>query len=313
MTFEQLQYFQEVYRLQSFTKTADFFYVSRSSLSLTIKKLEKELNITLFKRFANYIEPTEAAHEFYKYAQKILDNYSMLKQSMISYSLPTTSSNLQTIRLTIPELLIPLYGDALLELLSRQYPNISFDLLLDIKDNNFTHDYLKYDISIFLIPEDEILNYQSTLDSSYILKPIYPLPSQVWMSANSALNKYDIVPLDIIVKSPICIFTTSINAFNLLESWKTMCHFLNDETLLYTNSPSNLVKNVTQHGYCSLDYHISKDRLFLSDIFAGQNVVCKKTSLVYYLTIVYNEKLCGNFYHTITDFFFQIYTNATTS
>lgn len=43
MTFEQLYYFTEVYRLKSITQAAENLYVSRQALSLAIKKLELKL------------------------------------------------------------------------------------------------------------------------------------------------------------------------------------------------------------------------------------------------------------------------------
>ena len=63
MTFEQLHYFTESYRQKSLGKAAANLYVSRQSLSTSIRKIEQELGVTLFVRSASGISPTPAGHE----------------------------------------------------------------------------------------------------------------------------------------------------------------------------------------------------------------------------------------------------------
>ena len=60
MTFEQLYYFAQTYRLKSITKAADNLYVSRQSVSKAIHKLENEFRLPLFVRHTDGVKPTLA-------------------------------------------------------------------------------------------------------------------------------------------------------------------------------------------------------------------------------------------------------------
>ncbi len=55
MEILQLRYFFESARNQSFAKTAEKYMVPLTSVSASIKRLEKELNCKLFDRHCNHI------------------------------------------------------------------------------------------------------------------------------------------------------------------------------------------------------------------------------------------------------------------
>ena len=59
MEILQLQYFFDSANTQSFSKTAEKYMVPLSSVSASIKRLEKELGCPLFNRFSNKIELNE--------------------------------------------------------------------------------------------------------------------------------------------------------------------------------------------------------------------------------------------------------------
>ena len=57
----QLEHFEAVYRLRSFTRAAHEQYLSQSALSRSIASLEEELGQLLFDRSTHSVEPTDAA------------------------------------------------------------------------------------------------------------------------------------------------------------------------------------------------------------------------------------------------------------
>jgi LysR family transcriptional regulator of abg operon len=57
----QLEHFEAVYRLRSFTRAAQEQYLSQSALSRSIQALEEELGQPLFDRSSHAVEPTDAA------------------------------------------------------------------------------------------------------------------------------------------------------------------------------------------------------------------------------------------------------------
>ena len=62
MEFLQLRYFYESAKSENLAKTAEKFMVPASSVSASIKRLEKELGVELFDRSANRIRLNEQGH-----------------------------------------------------------------------------------------------------------------------------------------------------------------------------------------------------------------------------------------------------------
>ena len=60
MELLQLRYFMDAAATQNFSETAKKFYVPPSAVSQSIKRLEKELDVTLFTRYANKIRLSES-------------------------------------------------------------------------------------------------------------------------------------------------------------------------------------------------------------------------------------------------------------
>ena len=66
MEFLQLKYFYESAKNQSFAKTAEKHMVPTTSVSASVKRLEKELGCPLFDRYANKIKLNREGERFLK-------------------------------------------------------------------------------------------------------------------------------------------------------------------------------------------------------------------------------------------------------
>ncbi|MGL5578702.1 MAG: LysR family transcriptional regulator, partial [Fusobacteriaceae bacterium] len=75
MNFEQLEYFITLVEEENFLEASEKLYISQSSLSKNIKKMELELDILLFDRSSRKAVLTEAGKEFYFESKKILASY----------------------------------------------------------------------------------------------------------------------------------------------------------------------------------------------------------------------------------------------
>ncbi|MGL5190701.1 MAG: LysR family transcriptional regulator, partial [Cetobacterium sp.] len=75
MNIEQLEYFITLVEEENFLEASEKLYISQSSLSKNIKKMELELDISLFDRSSRKATLTEAGKEFYLESKKILDSY----------------------------------------------------------------------------------------------------------------------------------------------------------------------------------------------------------------------------------------------
>jgi len=74
MTLTELKYIVAVAQYKHFGRAAKACFVSQPTLSLGIKKLESELELTIFERQArNELHITEQGASIIEQAQKILD------------------------------------------------------------------------------------------------------------------------------------------------------------------------------------------------------------------------------------------------
>ena len=73
MTIQQCRYVLEIAKSGSFNEAAKQLFIAQSSLSISIKMLEQELNIKIFERSSNGVYLTEDGSEFVRYATQIVD------------------------------------------------------------------------------------------------------------------------------------------------------------------------------------------------------------------------------------------------
>lgn len=74
MTIQQCKYVLAVARTGSFNEAAKQLFIAQSSLSVSIKSLEQELEIKIFERSGNGVYLTDEGAEFVKYATQICEN-----------------------------------------------------------------------------------------------------------------------------------------------------------------------------------------------------------------------------------------------
>lgn len=86
MEILQLKYFQNVARSENISHTAKEFYVPASSVSVAIKKLEKELGSELFDRSANSLKLNECGRIFSTALDKCERELKKAKARMLEYS-----------------------------------------------------------------------------------------------------------------------------------------------------------------------------------------------------------------------------------
>ena len=74
MTIQQCRYVLQIVKTGSFNEAAKQLFVAQSSLSVSVKALEQELNIKIFERSGSGVYLTEDGSEFVKYATQIIDS-----------------------------------------------------------------------------------------------------------------------------------------------------------------------------------------------------------------------------------------------
>ena len=79
MTLQQMRYVIEIAERGSMNEAAKNLFMSQPSLSASIKDLEDEINITVFRRSNKGIELTPEGSEFLGYVRQILDQYALME------------------------------------------------------------------------------------------------------------------------------------------------------------------------------------------------------------------------------------------
>ena len=85
MEISQLKAVLAIAKAHSFSRAAQELYLSQSTLSLQVAKLEKELGVSLFYRTTRTVHLTEAGEEFIRDAEDILRSMRLLSQNMAAY------------------------------------------------------------------------------------------------------------------------------------------------------------------------------------------------------------------------------------
>ncbi|MCI8889075.1 MAG: LysR family transcriptional regulator [Hungatella sp.] len=86
MTLQQLRYLISICETGSMLAAAEAMYVSQSTLSCSLKKLEKELSVILFNRTSKGLELTEAGLILKKHAEIILGDVKEAEQELHDFA-----------------------------------------------------------------------------------------------------------------------------------------------------------------------------------------------------------------------------------
>lgn len=130
ITIEQIQYFLAIKEFNGFSPAANELCISQSSLSKQIKALETELDTVLFDRTSRVTKLTSAGEDFYIHAQKFLEEYNNIIQSMKKHSLSKKS----TLRLGTIAVLTQYGITSTIASFKTKYPNIDINIVEDEND-----------------------------------------------------------------------------------------------------------------------------------------------------------------------------------
>ncbi len=81
-TLRQLQVFEAIVRLGSFTRAAEELFLTQPTVSMQIKKLADAVGLPLFEHVGRNVKPTEAGLELYDSARKIFETLANLEMKV---------------------------------------------------------------------------------------------------------------------------------------------------------------------------------------------------------------------------------------
>ena len=81
-TLRQLQVFEAIVRLGSFTRAAEELFLTQPTVSMQIKKLADSMGLPLFEHVGRNVRPTEAGLELYDSCRRIFETLANLEMKM---------------------------------------------------------------------------------------------------------------------------------------------------------------------------------------------------------------------------------------
>ncbi|MCH2044873.1 MAG: LysR substrate-binding domain-containing protein [Saprospiraceae bacterium] len=174
MNFRQLDYILAVHEQGHFGKAAETCFVSQATLSTMVRKLEDELDITIFDRSRSPVLLTDQGVEVLKAAREIIDNMEQLKQlkSVLKGQLSGT------LRLGVIPTVAPLLLPSVIKIFMSEYP----DVKLEVKEA--TTDQLLSDLET------------NQLDGAVLATPVSHTDMYEYPLYTEALKVYGITDID---------------------------------------------------------------------------------------------------------------------
>lgn len=158
MEIQQLKYFVEVVRQQSFTKAAAQLFVTQPMLTRSIKHLEEELSVRLIERTSKSFYLTDAGRILYDRALDFLLQYDDLFQTMDD----VRSVRVGEVHLSIPGALLDVYFPPLLTRFHCHFPGI--DISVVEEGSKLTAASVgsgRADLGLVMLPVDEPYRFES--------------------------------------------------------------------------------------------------------------------------------------------------------
>ncbi|MBQ7776212.1 MAG: LysR family transcriptional regulator [Lachnospiraceae bacterium] len=184
----QLKYFKIVVQTLNISKAAQILYISQSSLSQTIRHLEKELGYPLFERVGRHIRLNENGEIFLEFVNRVEQGYT----DMLTQLEEINEMYEHTVNLDVQ--CASLYLPQIIEYLKDALPDVR---ILVTQRNHDIQGNVEADIQLYPSPiQEEENNSVLLLEESILLA----LPKK-----HPLLTKADIYLMDLVGEEFICL------------------------------------------------------------------------------------------------------------
>ena len=128
--FIELETVVNLFRLGSYSVTAEKMHTTQSNISKRILKIESDLGVTLISKVGRKLKPTPQGEIFLDYARRLLK----LREEMLS-KIEKPASKKGKIRVGSSETIVFILLSGILKEFRAKYPQIQLDLQVDISKN----------------------------------------------------------------------------------------------------------------------------------------------------------------------------------
>ena len=218
MTLQQLRYIVTLVQVRNFSQAAKRCFVSQSTISIQLKKLENSLGVKLFDRSLRHVKPTPACKRILPYARAVLAEVEFIDQVIEDAKNPTKT----LIKFGAIPTLGPYYLPHLIVTLRQKKPNIR--VFLQEGKTNFLLESLEdgsLDVALLALPVRESeLAVEKLFDEYFVCAA----PADNPLSKKKEINPADLEKENLL----------------LLEEG----HCLRDQALEFCGPPHHLVEGV---------------------------------------------------------------------
>ena len=239
MNLSQLKYFKTVCDFGKVSAAAEYLHISQPSVSNSIKELEREFGIILFKRHHGGMQLTNEGMCFLKHANDLL-----LRAEQIEHIMCNMGNDRKILRLGIP----PMIGAIILPHIYREFNILYPDITLEITEGGRNELYEKLNgdyLDMIFIPHSNYID--NNLSSLHISR----LELVCCMHKNNALSsKKEITPYDL-KNAPVALFNDSFFQTKQIKKWFEEGNII-PHIIIHTGQLStiqSLVSNNTAIGF----------------------------------------------------------------
>lgn len=220
MNLQDLVYFNHLAKTLSFTATAQHFYVSQPSISMALKRLEKELDTVLIdrKRIHKNLHLTETGEILLKHSTQILNTIDTiseeihdLKNEVVYFGfLPTIGGRFMT-------QFMPRLGkfSSSMKLIEEESSDVMYDLVQ------------KGQVPLAIIGSD-VANFE---DSNILQIPLKQEEMALWVSPDNPLAQKAVVTAADIQNELFVSLTQGYTHERIFEEWTKSNHIAQPQTL----------------------------------------------------------------------------------
>lgn len=124
MDLRQLRVFVKVAQLESFTRAAEQLHIAQPAVSISIRKLEEELELTLLNRQEKRVTLTAEGETLLPHAKQILENCSAAEAEMAELR----GLGCGEVRVGIPPMMSSYYFPLIIRDFRERYPNLKLSV-----------------------------------------------------------------------------------------------------------------------------------------------------------------------------------------
>ena len=197
MRLEQLQYIVEIADTGSFTTASEHLFIAQPSISQAVNSLEKELNVTLFKRSRLGAEPTEIGQQIIAQARQALNHINEIHRlSSLNYAEIFDTINVSAVP-TLCSTLLP----RSVAFYKKNFPNVTIKIRED--GSKKIRDDVHRGIADFgLVTRHSYLTYNSSEDFHLLFSG----KLMAYVGTKSPLARKKITSYQELVQYPVILF-----------------------------------------------------------------------------------------------------------